>query len=588
MVGVRAVVSSFATAAPAIPVIAALHARDRWPAAICRYVRRVAQRPVLAFFVLFLLCTGLRLALLPLLPIPTPWISDEFSNLLASDTFLAGRLTNPPHPLWRHFETHIVLQLPTYASYRPPGPGLLLALGKVLFDSPWAGVLVSSAVMCSLLYWALSAWIPRFWAFLAGVIAVFNIGLFSYWTNSYWGGSLTAIGGLLVFGATGRLLRPADGIRAKPGMAGVWFGIGLIALALTRPYEGTAFVLGCLIVLAPRFWQTCKNVRFWAAFAIPVLTLGCAVVGWIAYYNYRITGSALQSPYMVGMDRYHLAGIFLWDTKPHPKKWTNREFERFFTEWEGGQLKTLDSLEGKLKHLWKVPWTAIDFFIRPVLLLPIVIYSWKILRSRRMRSALIAGIPLLIAVELAIWIRPDYDAAALAVLYIVMLQGLRYVWALRWRQARIGRHLGIAVVVMAILSPFAWRLHLLHTTEPDPGQSWCCTDRPPTRRSQIKHQLEQIPGKHLVLIRYPADFNIHDEWVYNAPDIDASRIVWARSLDPASDRELLAYYQNRRIWTIDFAKNPYRLVALCQFSDSSSPDLPNSEISRLSIDLCTR
>jgi hypothetical protein len=62
--------------------------------------------------------------------------------------------------------------------------------------------------------------------------------------------------------------------------------------------------------------------------------------------------------------------------------------------------------------------------------------------------------------------------------------------------------------------------------------------------------LSRTPGKHLILVRYEEDHNIHDEWVYNGAEIDTAKVLWARELGAQQNANLFAYFKDRQIWLV--------------------------------------
>ena len=75
-------------------------------------------------------------------------------------------------------------------------------------------------------------------------------------------------------------------------------------------------------------------------------------------------------------------------------------------------------------------------------------------------------------------------------------------------------------------------------------------------RAHIVQRLEGLPGGQLVLVRPASDHSSMGEWVYNAADIDHSKVIWARDMGAAENEELLRYYKGRTVWLVQPDTNP--------------------------------
>src|SRR5580658_4637796 len=222
-----------------------------WPRLGSRYFssvenlfRTLARRKGYAVLAVGASALLLRLALLPLCPIPNPFIPNDFSFLLAADTFASGRLTNPTPTMWTHFESIHITMKPTYMSMYFPAQGLVLAAGRVLLGHPWYGLLCASALMCAAICWMLQAWLPPSWALLGGMLAVIHLGLFSYWINTFHaGGSIAALGGALVLGGLPRFKR-------RPAFRyALLMAVGIAIMFTTRPFESMLLFLPVAVSL---------------------------------------------------------------------------------------------------------------------------------------------------------------------------------------------------------------------------------------------------------------------------------------------------------------------------------------------------
>jgi hypothetical protein len=502
------------------------------------FISRWSERKTLAICLIFIGILAIRVAVLPLLPVPIPGIHDEFSYLLMADTFAHGRLANPTHPMWMSFETFHVNWFPTYSSMYPPAQGFVMAVGQVL-GNPWIGVLLSDAAMCAAILWMLQAWMPARWALLGGVFAALNLGIASYWMNSYWGGAVAGAGGALVLGALARIQR-----RARIGSA-LLLGLGVAILANSRPYEGFVFCVPAGVWVL--WWLIGKiksrdsaGARIRNVF-VPLATVMILTLAFIGYYNLRLTGNPLLFPHVLNTRTYHSTPLFLWEHLKPEKTYNNQQFEDFYNGWEREDYHTTwkDARDVTGEKLARM---GVEFFWPAALfLVPGLPFA---LRDRKMRLLAITSVVCLAGVFSVIWSAPHYAAPLTCVIYALLVQAVRHLRVMKWNGRPVGVALSRAIVVLLLLETGV----NVARGACDPLW-WTCTGD--SSRVAVIKQLLETPGKHLIVVRYSDDHNIHDEWVYNGADIDGSKIIWARELDAEQNAKLFAYFKDRHIWVVE-------------------------------------
>ena len=529
-----------------------------WFARIERPFARLARRKGLMVAAVGLATLLLRLALLPLSPIPLPFIPDDFSFLLAADTFAHGRLTNPTPAMWTHFESIHVSMVPTYMSMYFPGQGLMLAAGKVLFGNPWFGLLIVSALMCAAICWMLQAWLPPSWALLGGILAVLRLGVFSYWINSYTGGGpICALGGALILGSLPRLMKTA---RFRYGLL---MAVGIVLLVVTRPYEGlllclpVAFVLGRWAIYGKNRPTPGLLMRR-AAFP---LALVVAAAAWLGYYDYRAFGSPTTLPYTLNRAQYAVTPYYVWQSQRPEPTYRHDSMRRFYHSAELTDFNKSHSLSGFVPHVLLNATIVMLFFAGPVLFPPLIMLR-RVFLDRRIRFLVLCVLILIPGMVIEIYLIPHYVAAYTAAFYAIGLQAMRHlrVWTPEHKPVglQIVRIIVTLCVVLAVARVFTVPLHLKVAEWPAGEWSlmWYGPEHFGTERAQIEAGRERLPEKQLVLVQASDKRESLDQWVYNAADIDSSKVVWANDMAPADNLQLIQHYPDRKVWLVQMDTMP--------------------------------
>jgi hypothetical protein len=233
------------------------------------------------------------------------------------------------------------------------------------------------------------------------------------------------------------------------------------------------------------------------------------------------------------------------------------EFERFYNGWlrkyHQVSVKDIVRVSGqKARNLSSVfLWSGS---------LPILMASPLVLKDRRIRLLLIefaVGVTALFAV---VYSSPHYAGALTCVFYAILVQATRHLRTIRSK----GRTVGMALSRLAIFSLILATAYNVYQIVRDPGDhyAWTWNKGEGTRaRYNIEKQVDAMPGKHLIIVRYSPTHDLGEEWVYNKADIDNAKIVWARELGTQQDQKLLAYFRDRKQWLFEPDRNRQLLQA---------------------------
>jgi hypothetical protein len=349
------------------------------------------------------------------------------------------------------------------------------------------------------------------------------------WGQNFWGGGVAMIGGALIVGALARAQRGARWVD------GITCGVGLAIVLNSRPFEGTLLIL--IAAIATRALKRPNQLVAWR-FLLPIGALAVLTAGWMAYYNFRVTGSALRLPDMEYTRQYMAAPRFWWMPATPEKSYRHEAIARFHRESEYQEYLRQTTAAGFLTaQAGKIAGLTREWLLRPpytsILLLPAcALAAWRWRRGRWL-AAIVIGVPI---GEMALtpWFRAHYMAVVMPAFFALATMGLL---AINRRNRLLGK-LAAGIVVAGQVAAIGFIVRQMIVAPNVAGLP----------REMAIQRLNEEPGKHLVFVRYEGQKQTIFEWVYNSADIDSQRIIFARDMGEPQNQQLRHYYRDRRAW----------------------------------------
>jgi uncharacterized protein YlxP (DUF503 family) len=281
----------------------------------------------------------------------------------------------------------------------------------------------------------------------------------------------------------------------------------------------------------------------------------------LGYYNLKVTGDAFTLPYFMHESSYGVAPVFIWGKPLRQPSYRHEAIKEFHLKSELKQYKNQASFSGKvIGFIDKISKLLIGYCEFIPFGIPLLALPWLLKRGSRVRAESVVLALFLVFLMPETYMHTHYCAPAFGLLIVLSMQGLRLIrLQRRWGMGLSRRLIPLSLLLaLACFVPLCARLMTANAKSVG------------AKRAQVAQSLARSDGKHLVLVRYVGEKDIHQEWVYNGAEIDDSEVVWAREMDEARNATLLDYFGDRNAWLLEVRTDVFSLKPYPRGQESSS------------------
>jgi hypothetical protein len=278
--------------------------------------------------------------------------------------------------------------------------------------------------------------------------------------------------------------------------------------------------------------------------------------GLVLAHNQAVTHSWTTLPYVAYRYQYGVPAAFTFQPNPVPHQTLNSEQELDYRAQTAIHGDAPDTISTYLERLFFRMRFYRFFFFAPLYLA--VLAFLTTIREWRFAWVVLMLLVFALGTNVYPYFYPHYIAAVTCLFVLIAVIGLE-------RLNRLKGESGVLILCFCAAQFLFWYgAHLLPYEESallsSRYESWdFINSGDPQGRTRIDAQLERLPGKQIVFVRY-GPRHMFQEWIHNAADIDAARAIWVHDLGPEGNQVILKHYPGRSAWLLEPDNTPPQLT----------------------------